>query len=51
MHMMFVDESGDTGYPSNGKWANFRATKYYARVGLIIHGMALEDLESSPSSF
>jgi hypothetical protein len=38
MHMMFVDESGDPGYPKDGNWATFGGSKVFARLGLIIHG-------------
>lgn len=38
MHMMFVDESGDPGYPSNGKWHGWGGSRLFARVGVIIHG-------------
>jgi hypothetical protein len=38
MHMMFVDESGDPGYPADGDWTRWRGSKTYARVGLIVHG-------------
>ncbi len=38
MHMMFVDESGDTGYAPGGKWKGWRASRLYSRVGAIIHG-------------
>jgi hypothetical protein len=38
MHMMFVDESGDPGYPKDGNWLNCHGSKVYARVGLIVHG-------------
>lgn len=38
MHMMFVDESGDPGYPSNGNWRGWGGTKLFVRVGVIIHG-------------
>ena len=38
MHMMFVDESGDPGYPANGKWLGWGGTKIFVRVGAIIHG-------------
>lgn len=38
MHMMFVDESGDVGYPPNGNWSNWGGTKLFVRVGVIIHG-------------
>jgi len=38
MHIMFVDESGDPGFPKDGNWAKFGGSKFYVRVGLIIHG-------------
>lgn len=38
MHMMFVDESGDPGYPSNGNWTAWGGSTHFARVGVIIHG-------------
>jgi hypothetical protein len=38
MYMMFVDESGDPGYPADGKWANFGGSKIFAKVGVILHG-------------
>ncbi|MDD2764687.1 MAG: DUF3800 domain-containing protein [Opitutaceae bacterium] len=38
MHMMFVDESGDPGYAPNGNWAIWGGSKFFIRVGLIIHG-------------
>jgi hypothetical protein len=38
MHMMFVDESGDPGFPEIGDWSKWTGTKVFARVGLIIHG-------------
>jgi len=37
MHMMFVDESGDPGYPANG-WRGWGGSKLFARVGVVIHG-------------
>ena len=36
--MMFVDESGDPGYPPAGKWAGWGGSTHFARVGVIIHG-------------
>jgi hypothetical protein len=36
--MMFVDESGDPGYPKDGNWKTFGGSKIYTRLGLIIHG-------------
>jgi len=39
MHMMFVDESGDPGYPEKGNWTGWGGTKLFVRVGLIIHGL------------
>lgn len=38
MHMMFVDESGDPGYPKSRSWTNWQGSKLYVRVGVIIHG-------------
>jgi len=38
MHMMFVDESGDPGYPEGGGWRRWGGSRFFARVGLIIHG-------------
>lgn len=38
MYMMFVDESGDAGYPQSDDWHKWRGSLYYARVGVTIHG-------------
>jgi hypothetical protein len=38
MYMMFVDESGDKGYPADGNWKKWGGTILYVRVGTIIHG-------------
>lgn len=38
MHMMFVDESGDPGYPDNGDWRRWGGSKLFIRVGVVIHG-------------
>jgi hypothetical protein len=38
MHMMFVDESGDPGYPPNGNWEEWGGSRQFARVGTVIHG-------------
>jgi hypothetical protein len=38
MYMMFVDESGDTGYPSDGNWERWEGSKLFIRMGAIIHG-------------
>jgi hypothetical protein len=38
MYMMFVDESGDPGYPADGKWTHFGGSKIYTKVGVILHG-------------
>lgn len=35
---MFVDESGDPGYPKDGNWTKFGGTRSFVRLGLIIHG-------------
>jgi hypothetical protein len=36
--MMFVDESGDPGYPAGGHWKGWGGSTHFARVGVIIHG-------------
>jgi hypothetical protein len=36
--MMFVDESGDTGYPSAGDCTGWGGSTLFARVGVILHG-------------
>ncbi len=38
MHMMFVDESGDPGYPPGKKWLGWGGSTHFVRVGVIIHG-------------
>lgn len=38
MHMMFVDESGDKGYPSDGDWVRWHGSTLFVRIGAIIHG-------------
>lgn len=38
MHIMYVDESGDPGFPTDGDWSRFEGSKLYTRVGAIIHG-------------
>jgi hypothetical protein len=38
MYMMFVDESGDPGYPRGGNWKGWGGSTHFARVGVIIHG-------------
>lgn len=38
MYLMFVDESGDPGFPKNGDWSTFGGSKFFVRVGIIIHG-------------
>jgi len=38
MHMMFVDESGDPGYPNDGNWTKWHGSKVFARLGLVVHG-------------
>lgn len=35
---MFVDESGDPGFPADGNWSKFGGSKFFVRVGVIIHG-------------
>jgi len=38
MHMIFVDESGDPGYPPNGQWSAWGGSTHFVRAGVIIHG-------------
>ena len=38
MHMMFVDESGDKGFPSDGDWSRWGGSTLFVRIGAIIHG-------------
>ena len=38
MYMIFVDESGDPGYPNDGDWNRWGGTRVYVRVGAVIHG-------------
>lgn len=38
MHMMFVDESGDPGYPATGNWSAWGGSKFFCRLGVIMHG-------------
>lgn len=35
---MFVDESGDPGYPQGCSWQSWGGSTHFARVGVIIHG-------------
>ncbi len=39
MHLMYVDESGDCGYPADGLFpAQGGPTRYFVRAGLVVHG-------------
>jgi hypothetical protein len=49
--MMFVDESGDPGYPKSGNWSTFGGSKYYTRLGLIIHGWKWKSWNQKIQSF
>jgi hypothetical protein len=51
MHMMFVDESGDPGYPKDGDWSKFGGSKLYTRLGLIIHGWKWKSWNQKIESF
>jgi len=51
MHMMFVDESGDPGYPKDGNWGRWHGSKIYTRVGLIIHGWKWKAWNENLASF
>lgn len=39
MYMMFVDESGDPGYPKDGDWSKWGGSTHFARVGVVLHGL------------
>jgi len=49
--MMFVDESGDPGYPKDGDWSKFGGSKLYTRLGLIIHGWKWKSWNQKIESF
>lgn len=51
MHMMFVDESGDPGYPKDGDWSKFGGSKLYTRLGIIIHGWKWKSWNQKVESF
>lgn len=38
MYMMFVDESGDPGFPKNDVWKKHEGSTHFIRVGAILHG-------------
>jgi len=39
MHLMYVDESGDCGYPRTGAFpARGGPTRYFVRAGVVLHG-------------
>lgn len=51
MHMMFVDESGDPGYPPTGNWSRWGGSKMFARTGLVIHGWKWKSWNERLKSF
>lgn len=51
MYMMFVDESGDPGYPSKGGWKSWGGSRLYGRVGAIIHGRKWKAWNSRLNTF
>lgn len=51
MHMMFVDESGDPGYPADSNWSTFGGSKFFTRLGVIIHGWKWKSWHEKLQSF
>lgn len=51
MHMMFVDESGDPGYPRGDRWSGWGGSTHFARVGVIIHGWRWKAWHQRMTSF
>jgi hypothetical protein len=51
MYMMYVDESGDTGYPEDNNRAAWKGSTHFARVGVVIHGMNWKACHDQLSSF
>ena len=49
--MMFVDESGDPGYPPNDDWRIWSGSDSYIRVGVIIHGWKWHAWHKSIANF
>jgi hypothetical protein len=45
MHMMFVDESGDLGYPKDGNWAKWQGSKIYTRLGKVFSELVTSRLK------
>ena len=47
MHIMYVDESGDSGLPTGGKFgAATDPSRFYVRAGVIVHGWKWKNIDS-----
>jgi hypothetical protein len=52
MHIMYVDESGDCGYPASGQFPKTGGpTRYYVRCGFVLHGWKWMTVDKMVSDF
>lgn len=52
MHLMYVDESGDCGYPASGGFPpNGGPTRLFVRGGVIVHGWRWMRIQDSMANF
>ena len=52
MHILYVDESGDDGFPSSGVFVkNQTPTQYYIKAGLVIHDLKWNGINKSIENF
>jgi len=52
MHILYVDESGDDGFPQSGTFVDHTTpTKYYIKAGLVIHDLKWHSLNRSIEDF
>lgn len=52
MHLMYVDESGDCGYPRSGGFPSSGGpTRYFVRAGVVLHGWKWSHVDGVVSRF
>lgn len=52
MHLMYVDESGDCGYPKTGDFPPAGGpTRYYVRAGVVVHGWKWQQIDRKIADF
>jgi hypothetical protein len=52
MHIIYVDESGDDGFSNSGTYiSNQTPTKYFIRVGIIIHDLKWKNIDKKVNEF